>query len=165
MTQYTHRLVFGLPFTTANLVRMQRLGVAVCEEYTDIDGPTRLSIANGTMPIAQVLAYDTLGLSQQSQNFQTPFQLNDSGTKDYYLGAISLTDVWWTRLQSRLALLPAGMMYARWMLNYDVESDPNKQVFLLRATNVNALNPFLQTAITEQAALAVVGLKLYRSGQ
>jgi hypothetical protein len=162
MTSYIHRVIFALPYSAANLETMQRLGIACCEELQQISGPIRLSIADGSMPIAQVLAYDTPGLSVQSKSFQSVYQAGNSGTADFYLGGTSFTDSWWSRLQARLTFLPAQRKYARWTLNYDVEPDPDKQVFLLRATNVAALNPYLQTAITEQEALVAAGLKPFR---
>lgn len=113
-----HILLFGLPVTVANRRILQRWGVAVLEEINANNQPEltparRLAIADGTVPLAEVLLYDST-YSVQSANFQITYQLNNSGNADFYLGSCHLSDTWWNRISDRIANAPvSGMRYAR----------------------------------------------------
>jgi hypothetical protein len=111
-------LLFGVPVSNPNRNILRRWGVAVLEEVNAngqpaLTGARRLAIADGTVPLAEVLLYDSTH-SIQSRNFQILYQLNDSGTADFYLGSAHLSDTWWNRIADRIANSPVtGMKYAR----------------------------------------------------
>lgn len=157
MTIYVHRLVWGLSFTAANLETQRRLGVAVFSNRKPYTNSQRLAIADGSATYGPGPAQID-PLDPELQNFQSVYSLQaDGSTQDYYIGAASLTDTQWTRIQSRIAFLPASLRYARSMTD-----DGN--VFTLRATNVNALDQYIGTEQEESFLIASAGLTRYYDG-
>jgi hypothetical protein len=157
-----HILLFGLPFNTQNLVTLQRWGVAVFAEIVPagslpLTPARRLNIANGTVPINDVLAYDIPGKQTESLNFQDIYQLNGSGTRDFYFGCAGLTDAWWSRISDRLVNQPiTGMRYARLLhqsgRNYALTVDHNMP---------GILGPHVGEILRPRQVLQIVGLRPY----
>ena len=154
-----HKLLLALPFSAANRRICQRWGVAVMEEDNANGQPAltparRLAIADGTVALADVLAYDST-YSTQSRNFQTVYELNNSGTPDYYLGAAGLSDAWWNRIAQRIANAPVtGMRYARLQR-------VNGVYVLTPDHNVPALAEYVGTAVRPRQLLTILNLKPY----
>lgn len=162
-----HIAIFALPFSAANRRIMQRLGVAIMEESNFNAQPAltaarRLAVADGTVTLADVLLYDkvlTTGLaaaSEQSQNFQMVYSLNGSGTQDYLLGAVQMSDAWWNRLASRIADAPvSGMRYAR------LQKSNGGYLLTVDHNLPQILGPYEGQAMTPKKLLGLVGLSSY----
>lgn len=115
----------------------------------------RLAIADGTVPLAEVLAYDIPGVQTESQNFQDVYQLNNSGTRDFYLGCAGLSDTWWNRIGDRIVNAPVtGMRYARLLhvsgRQYVLTSDHNMP---------GILGPHVGTLLRPRQILQLTGLR------
>ena len=109
---------------------------------------------DGTVSLAQVLAYDS-ATSMQSLNFQTTYQLNNSGTPDFYIGCVGLNDAWWGRIEERLVngAPVTGMRYARFLhvsgRNYVLTADHNMP---------GILGPYVGQTLRPREAMDLIGL-------
>lgn len=154
MTLFIHHLVWGLPFNASNLEIQRRLGVAVFSTRKPYTNAQRLAIADGSAGYGsgpgQIDPDDP-----ELENFQIVYSTSaDGSTPNYYVGAGAFTDTHWTRIQSRIAFLPASLRYARLMTE-----DGN--TFTLRATNVNALEQYIGTEQTTEFLVGAAGLVKY----
>jgi hypothetical protein len=158
MTAHIHHILFGLPFSEPNKERMQRFGVAVFAENVsgqpNLTNARRLAIADGTVPIANVLAYDN-AFQTQSQSFQAIYSTTDGSTADYYIGTAQMTATQWNRIKELID--NAALTGLRWARLTTDEGDR----FFLRAHNVTLLNPYNDQEVTEEFLLGVLGLVRY----
>lgn len=143
-TNYKHILYLGFP--TAQIELARRVGYA-CSEFVDLTGPERINIIqNGGYPLDH----------PETLNFTfARYSANGGASLWGTVGAVQMNDAWWARAQSVLVGFPASVRYARWQLTPE-------ETWTLRETDVPALQPYLQTELSQVDAIALAGLVPYR---
>lgn len=149
MTSYTHTIIFGFPYSAANIVKMQRAGCAFYME--GLTGQQRLDILNGTAPLPD---------SPESKNFQTVFSTsNPPTTRDWLIGCAQMKPAHWARLQSYIGTLPAGLRYLRAGLEQD------GRLYTILETNIAQLQDDIGKRFANPLQLLnKMGLRHYRNG-
>jgi hypothetical protein len=149
MTSYTNAIIFGFPYSAANIDKMKRAGCAFYME--GLTGAQRLAILNGTAPIPN---------SPEAGNFQTVFSTsNPPSTRDWLIGCAQMNPAHWARLQAFIGTLPAGLRYLR------ASIDANGRTFTILETNVPALQDEIGRRFGRPIGLLQkMGLRPYRAG-
>lgn len=125
-TLFENTIIFGLPYSAANVEKCQRAGVAFLHEGLTVQ--QRQNILNGTTPISTVLQ------SPESKNFQAAWSSSANGsTRDWLIGELTMRSDHWARLQAWIGTLPNGLRYVRAYL------DPDNNKYTILETNVNQL--------------------------